>query len=194
MILSQPELRDAVEKGEIKFEPPLEERQWGPASIDLRLGYKFTKWRTTPSARFSLDKGLPEINGLWSEIELNPRDEHGKLETYSLDAGDFILAQVYEKLRIPNNLIALVEGRSRYARTGISIHQTAPWIQPGWSGNITLELRNGPLNISLTPVKDMLCQLTFFRLTSALSDDLLYGSRPTDRFQGQESPLAPSYA
>jgi deoxycytidine triphosphate deaminase len=120
MILSQPELREAVAKGEIKFEPSLEERQWGPASIDLRLGYKFTKWRTTPSARFSLDKGLPDINGLWSEIKLNSLDKHGKSETYPLDAGDFILVQVYEKLWMPNHLIALVEGRSRYARTGIS--------------------------------------------------------------------------
>jgi dCTP deaminase len=135
---------------------------------------------------------LKEISdlGLWSETELNPRDKHGKPETYQLDPDEFVLAQVYETICMPNNLIALVEGRSGYARTGISIHQTAPWIQPGWSGNITLELKNGPLKISLTPVKDKLCQLTFFKLTSALSDKLLYGSRPSDSFQGQESPLA----
>ena len=191
MILSQPELREAVAKGEIRFDPPLEERQWHEASIDLRLGYKFTKWKPAPSARFSLNKGFSEISalGLWSEKVLRPVDEHGKPESYPLDPDEFVLAQVYEKIWMPNHLIALVEGRSSYARVGISIHQTAPWIQPGWSGHITLELRNGPLNISLTPAEDMPCQLTFFQLTSALPDALAYGARPTDMFQGQDSPL-----
>jgi deoxycytidine triphosphate deaminase len=57
MILSQPEIRAAVEKGEIRFEPPLEERQWGEASVDLRLGLKFTKLLARPGAPiFSMAK------------------------------------------------------------------------------------------------------------------------------------------
>src|SRR5712671_4918996 len=165
MILSQPEIRAEVEKGEIKFDPPLEERQWHEASVDLRLGYKFTKWKPAPSARFSLTKGFAEISrlGLWSEKILRTADEHGKPESFPLDPDEFVLAQVLEKIWMPNNLIALVEGRSSYARVGISIHQTAPWIQPGWSGHITLEIKNGPLNISLMPGEDMPCQLTFFQ-------------------------------
>ena len=91
---------------------------------------------------------------------------------------------------MPRNLIAMVEGRSTYARVGLSMHQTAPWIQPGWNGQITLEIRNsGPLKIELTPLIDMPCQLTFFQLTTELAESKAYGSRPTDLFQNQKSAL-----
>jgi deoxycytidine triphosphate deaminase len=70
------------------------------------------------------------------------------------------------------------------------MHQTAPWIQPGWNGHITLEIRNsGPLNIELTPIADMPCQLTFFELTSELPVGEAYGSRPNDIFQNQKKAL-----
>lgn len=192
MILSQSEIREAVAKGEIKFDPPLQDRQWGEAGVDLRLGFKFTKWKNSPNARFSLAKGIGSLAsmGLWTEKELKPKDEFGKQESFPLDPDEFVLALTYEKIWIPKHLIALVEGRSSYARAGISMHQTAPWIQPGWSGRITLEIRNsGPLQLSLTPVDDMPCQLVFFQLTSMLTDAQAYGSRPTDIFQNQESPL-----
>ena len=75
------------------------------------------------------------------------------------------------------------------------MHQTAPWIQRNWNGQITLEIRNsGPLEIELAPLEDMPCQLTFFQLTSELSEALAYGSRPTDIFQGQTSPIVTASA
>jgi dCTP deaminase len=191
MVLSQAELREAVAKGEIKFNPPLEERQWGVAGIDLRLGFKFTRWKDTPSVRLSLAKGfkaLPDI-GSWQEKNLGLKDQFDKRETYPLDPHEFVLCQTYERIWMPRHLIALVEGRSGYARFGISVHQTAPWIQPGWSGNITLEMRNGPASLYLTPVDDMPCQLTFFQLTSAVPADQAYGAKATDAFQNQESPI-----
>jgi dCTP deaminase len=102
----------------------------------------------------------------------------------------YILALTHERVWVPNNLIGLVEGRSTYARVGLSMHQTAPWIQPGWNGRITLEIRNsGPLRIELTPIDDMPCQLTFFQLSSALVASQAYGSRPTDAFQNQKKAL-----
>jgi len=70
------------------------------------------------------------------------------------------------------------------------MHQTAPWIQPGWNGHITLEIRNsGPLKIELTPIDDMPCQLTFFELTSELPPNEAYGSHPNDLFQNQRKAL-----
>jgi dCTP deaminase len=165
MILSQPELRAEVEKGEIRFDPPLEERQWHEASVDLRLGFKFAKLTAKKGLKVSLAHGMPEITGtgLWSEKILKRKDELGKKETYTLDPEEFILAQTYERLWIPSHLIAMVEGRSSYARAGLSMHQTAPWLQPGWNGQITLEIRNsGPFFIELTPTEDMPCQVTFF--------------------------------
>ncbi len=192
MILSQPQIRECVERGEIRFDPPLEERQWGEASIDLRLGYKFTKFRASDSAIFSMAKGIAAVanTALWHEEIFEERDAFGKRRTYVLDQGEFILAQTLEHIWMPRTLIAMVEGRSTYARVGLSMHQTAPWIQPGWDGQITLEIRNsGPLRIELTPRDDMPCQLTFFQLTSELAEDEAYGSRPTDIFQNQTSAL-----
>jgi dCTP deaminase len=192
MILSCQEIREAVESGEIRFDPPLEKRQWGEASIDLRLGFKFTKFHAATNVIFSMTKGITAVSdtALWVEDIFEKEDKFGKRRTYVLDPGEFILAQTYEHIYMPRNLIAMVEGRSTYARVGLSMHQTAPWIQPGWDGQITLEIRNsGPLRIELTPFDDMPCQLTFFQLTSEIPEDEAYGSRPTDIFQNQTSAL-----
>jgi dCTP deaminase len=192
MILSQPEIRAAVERKELRFEPPLEDRQWGEASIDLRLGLKFTKLIADPSVTFSMSKGIGPIarTGLYAEETFELKDRFGKRRTYILEPNEFILALTHEHVYMPRNLIAMVEGRSTYARVGPSMHQTAPWIQPGWDGHITLEIRNsGPFKIELTPIDEMPCQLTFFQLTSELKQEAAYGGRSTDRFQSQESAL-----
>jgi deoxycytidine triphosphate deaminase len=71
------------------------------------------------------------------------------------------------------------------------MHQTAPWIQPGWRGPIVLEIRNhGPMRIALTPLKDRPCQITFFELKSPVPDDAKYGARATDRYMDQKHPLS----
>jgi dCTP deaminase len=195
MILSQPQIREAVEKGQIRFEPELEERQWHEASVDLRLGFKFTKLVAKKGVKISLAHGAGPIAdaGLWKEKILKREDELGKHEVFPLEKDEFILAQTYERIWIPRNLIAMVEGRSSYARSGLSMHQTAPWLQPGWNGHITLEMRNsGPLTIELTPIDDMPCQITFLQLTSELPENIAYGSRPTDVFQAQTDTLPKS--
>lgn len=192
MILSQPELREEVAKGEIKFDPPLEERQWHEASIDLRLGFKFTKLVAKRGLKVSLAHGLSAIAdaGLWKEKILKREDEFGKPESYFIETGEFILAQTYERIWVPRHLIAAVEGRSSYARGGLSMHLTAPWLQPGWNGLLTLEIFNsGPLTIELTPTVDRPCQLTFFKLTSEVPEEIAYGTRPTDSFQAQTGPI-----
>jgi deoxycytidine triphosphate deaminase len=137
-------------------------------------------------------KGIGSIadTGLYHEEVFEIENRFGKRVTYVLDPGEFILALTHEHVWIPRNLIAMVEGRSTYARVGLSMHQTAPWIQPGWDGQITLEIRNsGPFRIELTPIDDMPCQLTFFQLTSELKEEEAYGSRATDVFQSQDSAL-----
>ena len=192
MILSQNEIRAAVDRGEIRFDPGLEERQWGEASVDLRLGLSFTKLKRVEGLTVSMAKGIGAIaeSGLWQQKTLNIKDQFGKPETFVLDPDEFVLALTYEHVYMPRNLIAMVEGRSTYARVGLSMHQTAPWIQPGWHGQITLEIRNsGPLKIELTPLIDMPCQLTFFQLSSELAESKAYGSRPTDIFQNQSAAL-----
>jgi dCTP deaminase len=193
MVLSQIDIRRAVESGEIGFSPPLEEKQWGEASVDLRLGFQFTKLQEIGDhSSISIADGLSLIGrlGIWSTKTLRERDEHGNLEQYPLGPKEFVLAMTYESVRVPKNMIALVEGRSTYARVGLSMHQTAPWIQPGWDGPIVLEMmNNGPIRIALTPLIDRPCQVTFFELKTELPPEALYGARPTDRYQRQTHPL-----
>lgn len=134
--------------------------------------------------------------GLWDEVVLEI-DKMGKKPHFDLEPGEFVLALTHEHVWIPRHLIAMIEGRSTYARAGLSMHQTAPWIQPGWDGQITLEIRNSGNNrISLTPLDDMPCQLTFLQLTSKVPAKDAYGSRETDVYQNQRSalPRAPSTA
>lgn len=124
--------------------------------------------------------------GLLIEKELAHEDDFGKRESHVIEPGEFVLASTLEHIYMPRNLIAMVEGRSSYARVGLSMHQTAPWIQPGWNGQITLEIRNsGPWKIELLPVDDKPCQLTFMRLAGELAEDKSYGARLSDRFQNQ---------
>lgn len=192
MVLSQPDLRAAVKAGRIVFTPPPEEDQWGEASVDLRLGFSFTQLKALPGMKISVAQGLNSIAaaGFWKTIERAEFNALGQRETFSLGPGDFVLAMTYESVTVPRDLIALIEGRSTYARVGLSMHQTAPWIQPGWSGPIVLEMmNNGPLTIELTPLVDRPCQLTFFRLSKPLPARMTYGSRPTDVYQHQTHPL-----
>src|SRR5713101_822999 len=103
MILSQPQIREAVEREEIRFDPPLEDRQWHEASVDLRLGFKFTKLTAKRGLKVSLAHGMSAIadTGLWREKVLKSQDELGKRETYALDPEEFVLAQTYEKIWVP---------------------------------------------------------------------------------------------
>lgn len=193
MILSHNELVKAIEEGVICFNPNVEARQIGEASIDLRLGFQFTKYRDDlPDITISVADGLGtlgEINA-WNTLELDELDELGRPSKFMLGPTEFILGITLESITVPRSMIALVEGRSTYARVGLSMHQTAPWIQPGWSGPIILEMTNhGPLNIQLQPGVDRPCQVTFFQLTSEVAEAEAYGARSTDVYKDQTHPL-----
>ena len=176
MVLAQPELRAEVETGRIAFDPPLEESQWSQASVDLRLGFSFTKLKRLPGIKLSAAQGFRSLAtaGFWDTMELAERDPLGNRQTFPLAPGEFILGFTYERIRVPHNLIALGEGRSTYARLGISMHQTAPWIQSGWEGPIVLEImNNGPLTVELRP-------------------RIACGAKPGGGFQNQRHPIRPS--
>lgn len=185
MILSQKDLRKAVKTKKICFTPELEEDQWGEASVDLRLGRQFTWYREDiTGVTLSVAAGISSLGdlNLWRTEEF---------DDYDLKPGKLVLALTHEAISVPNYLIARVEGRSTYARVGLSMHHTAPWIQPGWKDTpIVLEISNhGPIPIKLTPLIDRPCQLTFFELKSILPASKVYGSRKSDRYQGQKHPL-----
>ena len=194
MILSLNEILGSVAEGSIGFDPPIEKAQYGEASIDLRLGYIFTEIKSQPGISISVADGLDPFlsTRLWKQADLSEPDEFGRPRSYELLPNQFVLGMTYETIMVPRDMIARIEGRSTYARVGLSMHQTAPWIQPGWRGKITLEImNNGPLTIKLTPLKDRPCQLTFFKLTSKIPEESSYGAKEQDSFQGQKSPLGP---
>lgn len=192
MVLSQVDIKKALAKGEIGFTPELEPQQWAEASVNLRLGFRFTQLREAPNLTVSVAAGIGAVGAfrLWDEKILKEVDELGQRESYKLKPGKFVLALTHESIKVPRHLIARVEGRSTYARMGLSMHQTAPWVQPGFSGPLVLEIANlGSFNIELTPLVDRPCQLTFFRLVTPVPEELAYGSRPTDLYQDQDHPL-----
>ncbi|WP_333649376.1 dCTP deaminase [Candidatus Binatus sp.] len=192
MVLSQPTIRKAVASKKIRFDPPLEEDQWGEASVDLRLGFSFTTLQAIPNVKVSVARGLEELGrlGFWKTIILPEKNEQGEPSTFLLKPQQLVLGMTHESVTVPLDMIGLVEGRTTYARVGLSMHQTAPWIQPGWDGPIVLEITNsGPLTIELTPLIDRPCQLSFLKLDKKLLKHLGYGARSSDVYQHQKHPF-----
>ncbi len=112
------------------------------------------------------------------------------MDSLILEPGHFVLAQTHESITIPDNLIGWVEGRSSWARLGISIHITAPKIDPGFRDHITLEMANvGEKAVELRAIEDEPAQIMFIRLSQPIDRDHLYGTRPGDIFQGQTHPI-----
>ena len=126
MILSDITLTEMLETGELKMSP-LTEAQIQPASIDIRLGDTFSVVEDSSSGIITLD----------SEISYKTI----KTDTYLLLPGQFVLATTMEYIELPDDLTAFVEGRSSLGRMGLFI-QNAGWVDPGFKGEITLELFN----------------------------------------------------
>ncbi len=127
MILSPKHIREEIKKKNIRFDPPIEERQWGEASINLRLGFTFTHFLPAAGIIFRLSDGIGALRdaNVWKEEVY--KDAAGRARPYILEPGDFVLGMTHERVWIPRHLIGMVEGRSTYARAGLSMHQTAPW-------------------------------------------------------------------
>ena len=126
MILTDGEILDCMKQGKMKVEP-IEEIQIQPASVDIRLGDTFSV----------IDETGDNVIKLSDKINYKTF----KKDKYILLPGQFVLATTMETVRLPNNLTAFVEGRSSLGRLGLFI-QNAGWVDPGFEGEITLELYN----------------------------------------------------
>lgn len=126
MILSDRTIRQMLQSGALAISP-LEEGQIQPASVDIRLGDTFGVVEDTPDGIITMQKEIA-----YKTI---------RAEKYLLLPGQFVLATTMESVRLPENLTAFVEGRSSLGRMGLFI-QNAGWVDPGFSGEITLELFN----------------------------------------------------
>lgn len=186
MILSKPELRRRLDSRSLSIEPAPSDSRIGPVSINLRLGRKFTRFRSR-----GLPEHIPAIRvrqSLFSSGDLWTHEE--EVETFNLEPRGFVLAQTLERVEMPNDLMGLVEGRSSWARAGLSVHLTAPKIDPGFVGTITLEITNmGPATVQLVAGEDEPAQLMLIQLTHPLDDADVYGAADSDIFQYQSDPI-----
>jgi dCTP deaminase len=183
LVLSRADLLVYLENGKLKFDPPIGADRVAQVSVDLLLGRKFTTFRNPPAY-------LPAIHvdhSLWDSIDLW---DHVEQDTFRLLPGNFVLAHTLEKVCIPDDLVGLVEGRSSWARVGISIHVTAPKIDPGFDATITLEMFNfGKIPVELRAGIDKPAQLMLLQLSTPLKEQELYGHGDHDAFQHQTSPI-----
>ena len=165
MILSDKTLTDMIEKGELKCEP-LTKDSIQPASIDCRLGDNFLVVE---------DRNMHSLD-MSSEIQYREyNDTHITIPPQS-----FLLATTMEYVELPDNLTAFVEGRSSIGRMGLFI-QNAGWVDPGFKGQITLELFNAnSLPIRLEAGRRV-CQLVFCKMDQAAKNPY------RGKYQGQRN-------
>jgi dCTP deaminase len=179
MLLSDRDIRSEISEGRIGLDP------WDPAmvqpsSVDVRLDRAF---RLFDNHRYAF------IDPAVDQPELTHLIEVADDEPFILHPGEFVLASTYEVISLPDDVAARLEGKSSLGRLGLVTHATAGFIDPGFSGHVTLELSNvATLPIKLWPGMKI-GQFCFFRLSSAAEHP--YGSGPyANRYQGQRGPTA----
>jgi len=183
LILSKADILQYLADGRLKIEPPVGPEAVAQVSIDLRLGRKFTTFKTPPAylPAIHVDHSLWTSSDLWDHVEASE---------FRLKPGGFVLAQTLERVCLPPDLVGLVEGRSSWARVGVSIHVTAPKIDPGFDAQITLEMYNfGRIAVDLRSEIDRPAQLMLLRVSTPLAAKELYGQGEHAAFQGQTSPI-----
>lgn len=182
MILSDRDIRRRLDEGSLVIEPlPDPEIQIQPASVDLRLGRRFLEFQRTNIQSIHPDRD-EEIEQYVTETTVDADGE------FILHPGDFVLGTTIERVEIPPDLIAHVEGRSSLGRLAVVIHATAGLADPGYQGQITLELSNlGAAPVALTPGM-RISQLTLTELSSPAERP--YGSERGSKYQGQSGPQA----
>ncbi|OYO18659.1 dCTP deaminase [Enemella dayhoffiae] len=177
MLLSDGDIRARIDAGDIALDP------WDPAmvqpsSVDVRLDRMF---------RIFENHRYPTIDPALDQPELTRLVEPQGDEPFILHPGEFALGSTFEVISLPVDVAARLEGKSSLGRLGLLTHSTAGFIDPGFSGHVTLELSNmATLPIKLWPGMKI-GQLCFFQLSSAAEHP--YGSQAYgSRYQGQRGP------
>ena len=184
MLLSDRDILAEIQAQRIRVEP-YDEAMIQPSSIDIRLDRFF---------RVFENHKYPHIDPAADQSDLTREVEPDGDDPFILHPGEFVLGSTYEVCSLPDDIAARVEGKSSLGRLGLLTHATAGFVDPGFSGHVTLELANvATLPIKLYPGMKI-GQLCFFRLTSPAEHP--YGSaKYGSRYQGQRGPTpSRSYA
>jgi dCTP deaminase len=179
VLLSDRDIKAEIAAGRVKVEP-FDGQMIQPSSVDVRLDRFF---RVFENHKYSVIDPSIEQSELTREVAV----ENG--EEFILHPGEFVLASTYEVITLPDDIAGRLEGKSSLGRLGLLTHSTAGFIDPGFSGHITLELSNvANLPVKLFPGMKI-GQLCLIKLSSPAENpygSALYGSR----YQGQRGPTA----
>ncbi|MCC9197032.1 dCTP deaminase [Arthrobacter sp. zg-Y820] len=179
MLISDRDIRTEIADKRIVLDP-YEPGMVQPSSVDVRIDRFFRLFDNHKYAHIDPSLDQPDLTRL---VEVDPD------EPFILHPGEFVLGSTYETVTLPDDIAARLEGKSSLGRLGLLTHSTAGFIDPGFSGHVTLELSNmATLPIKLWP-GSKIGQLCFFRLTSPA--EFAYGSgQYGNRYQGQRGPTA----
>lgn len=186
MILSDRDIEKAIKAGRIGITPKIDpKKQLGSCSVDLRLGNQFRVFNHSKMAY--IDPMNPDYMAeMMREVKLK------KKEPFILQPGDFVLAVTVESIKIADDMIGRLEGRSSLGRLGIVVHSTASIFEPGWNGVVVMELGNlGRMPVALYPGM-RICSMTFEQLSSPAK--VPYSKKKTAKYVGQKTPLASKIA
>jgi dCTP deaminase len=181
-VLSDRDIRGAIESGEVVIRP-YDPADLQPSSVDLHLDRRFRVFRNNRYPYIDVRKPQPDL----TELVTIENDE-----PFILHPGEFVLGQTLEWTELPVDLVARLEGKSSLGRLGLLIHSTAGYVDPGWKGNLTLELSN-VANLPIALYFGMkIGQISFFRMSSAVERP--YGSKELgSKYQGQSEPTASAF-
>lgn len=155
--LSDKHIKEKIVSGEIIIEGIKPEDISG-ASADLTLGSRFRLFKNASVTH--IDSANINLDEFTEVIERNPG------EPFIIHPGEFILGELKERIKIPNNIIARLDGKSSLGRLGIIVHSTAGNVAPGWDGRLTLEMTNiSRMPVALWPGRKV-AQIVFIQLTS----------------------------
>jgi dCTP deaminase len=182
VVLSDRTIKRLLAEDRIGIEP-YDEALLQPSSVDVRVDRFF---RVFHNARY------PFIDVKQPQEDLTEAVEIGDEQPFILHPGEFVLGSTLERVRLPDDLVARLEGKSSLGRLGLLIHSTAGFIDPGWDGHVTLELSN-VANLPITIYFGMkIGQISFMQLSEPAETP--YGSGELgSKYQGQKGPTPSRY-
>jgi dCTP deaminase len=177
MVLSDRTIKDEIASGRIVLDP-FDEGLVQPSSVDVRVDRQFRVFHNARRPYIDVRKPTEDL----TELVTIDGDE-----PFILHPGEFVLGQTLERVRLPDDLVARLEGKSSLGRLGLLIHSTAGFVDPGFEGNLTLELSN-VANLPITIYHGMpIGQISFMRMDAPV--ERAYGSGEAgSKYQGQAEP------
>ena len=182
VILSDRDLRTELAAGRIIIEP-FDETCVLPSSIDIKVHNLFRVFRNHTAGIIDVKKDMTDL----TELVDIPLDG-----VFILHPGEFVLGSTLERVAVPNDLVARVEGKSSLGRLGLLIHSTAGFIDAGFDGHVTLELAN-VANLPITLYPGMkIGQISFMKMTSPAENPYGSGAKGS-KYQGKRGPTPSRY-